>query len=83
MAYLLKRTNGKYKMLERQFLFAEGLDNRPWFKHTIFAPGLWTGYAGATFPGLVESIAAGDTKGVRRWEGIITGQVYKAARLLR
>lgn len=52
--------NTKYKTFERKFLYEEGLDGRSWFKHVIFAPGLWTGYAGATYPGLVESLDAGN-----------------------
>ncbi|KAI9845555.1 MAG: hypothetical protein M1837_004652 [Sclerophora amabilis] len=56
--YEVRKVNSKYKYFERQFLRPEGLDGRPWFKHVVFAPGLWTGYAGATFPGLVESIDA-------------------------
>ena len=55
-----RRVNLKYKGLERQFLYEPGLDGRSWFKHVVFAPGLWTGYAGATYPGLVESFDAGD-----------------------
>lgn len=58
--YHIRKVNDKYKYLERQFLYEQGLDGRPWFKHVVFAPGLWTGYAGATFPGLVESIDAKD-----------------------
>lgn len=58
--YEVRRVNDKYKYLERQFLYQTGLDGRSWFKHVVFAPGIWTGYAGATFPGLVESIAAGN-----------------------
>ncbi len=45
----IHRVNTKYKFLERSFLFEEGLDGRPWFKHVVFAPGLWTGYAGGEF----------------------------------
>lgn len=52
----IRGANNKYKTLERKFLHEEGLDGRNWFKHVIFAPGRWTGYSGATFPGLVESI---------------------------
>ena len=48
--YEVKRVNDKYKYFERQFLHPEGLDSRSWFKHVVFAPGVWTGYAGATFP---------------------------------
>ena len=59
--------NHKYKNLERMFLYEEGLDSRPWFKHVVFAPGLWTGYSGATFPGLVEALneEGGDGIGVK------------------
>lgn len=39
-------TNTQYKYFERYFLFEGGLDSRSWFKHVVFAPGLWTGYAG-------------------------------------
>jgi N-acetylated-alpha-linked acidic dipeptidase len=63
--YDIRKVNGKYKFFERQFLYEPGLDSRPWFKHVVFAPGLWTGYAGATFPGLVESIDMKDWPSVR------------------
>ena len=41
--------NKKYKLLERDFLFEGGLDGRDWFKHVVYAPGLWTGYSGGKF----------------------------------
>jgi N-acetylated-alpha-linked acidic dipeptidase len=78
----IRSTNTKYKFLERQFLYEPGLDSRHWFKHVVFAPGLWTGYAGATYPGLVEALDDGDAEGVEKWTGIITGNVYSAAHLL-
>lgn len=43
------KANRQYKLLERQFLFEGGLDNRSWFKHVVYAPGLWTGYAGGKY----------------------------------
>jgi N-acetylated-alpha-linked acidic dipeptidase len=46
----IRKVNTKYKFLERKFLHANGLDGRSWFKHIVFAPGLWTGYAGGEFP---------------------------------
>jgi N-acetylated-alpha-linked acidic dipeptidase len=42
----IAKANFQYKYFERYFLFEGGLDNRSWFKHVVFAPGLWTGYAG-------------------------------------
>lgn len=77
-----RQINTKYKLLERKFLHAPGLDGRSWFKHVVFAPGRWTGYAGATFPGIVEAIEDGDEERVRRWVGIVEGRVKEAVDLL-
>ena len=57
----IRAANDKYKLLDREFLYENGLDGRDWFKHIVFAPGLWTGYSGATFPGLVESFDDGNS----------------------
>lgn len=48
LGYEIRKVNTKYKYLDRDFIYPEGLDGRPWFKHIVFAPGLWTGYAGGT-----------------------------------
>jgi len=77
--YNIRKVNSKYKNLERQFLYEDGLDSRSWFKHVVFAPGLWTGYAGAVFPGLVESLDEKDYGNAERWVGIIEGLLVKAA----
>ena len=41
---------------ERKLTTAEGLPNRPWFKHQIYAPGFYTGYAAKTMPAVREAI---------------------------
>jgi N-acetylated-alpha-linked acidic dipeptidase len=41
---------------ERKLTTSEGLSNRPWFKHQIYAPGFYTGYAAKTMPAVRESI---------------------------
>lgn len=46
LSFEVRKVNTKYKYLERDFLYPEGLDGRSWFKHVVFAPGLWTGYSG-------------------------------------
>jgi N-acetylated-alpha-linked acidic dipeptidase len=81
--YRVRKVNDKYKYLERQFLYKKGLDGRPWFKHVVFAPGLWTGYAGAVFPGLVEAIDAKDYDNASRWVDIIGEALKKAAKSLK
>ncbi|KAJ9605639.1 hypothetical protein H2200_009488 [Cladophialophora chaetospira] len=80
--YEVKGANEKYKALERQFLFPGGLDDRPWFKHVVFAPGRWTGYAGATYPGLVESFEDKNLTNAQRWSEIIEESLEAATKLL-
>ena len=41
--------------VERQFL-GQGLPNRPWFRHELYAPGLNTGYAPVTLPRLGQAL---------------------------
>ena len=79
----VRKINQGYKYFERSFLYDKGLDGRSWFKHVVFAPGIWTGYSGATFPGLVEAVSNGDEKSVQRWTKIIEGRINKATDLLR
>ncbi|KAK5132887.1 hypothetical protein LTR08_008407 [Meristemomyces frigidus] len=78
----VRTVNSKYKLLEREFLYAPGLDSRTWFKHVVFAPGLWTGYAGATFPGLVEALDDGNSTAIAKWVAIIEEKIVGATGLL-
>ncbi|KAK2768393.1 hypothetical protein FQN54_000248 [Arachnomyces sp. PD_36] len=80
--YQIRTANDKYKTLDRKFLHEEGLDGRNWFKHVVFAPGLWTGYSGATFPGLVESFDNGNSSNAQRWASIIESRIIGAMELL-
>ncbi len=41
---------------EQQLLSENGLPRRPWYKHTIYAPGFYTGYGVKTLPGIREAI---------------------------
>jgi N-acetylated-alpha-linked acidic dipeptidase len=41
---------------ERKLMSAGGLPNRPWYKHEIYAPGYYTGYAVKTIPAVREAI---------------------------
>jgi N-acetylated-alpha-linked acidic dipeptidase len=41
---------------ERKLTNAKGLPNRPWYKHEIYAPGYYTGYAVKTIPAVREAI---------------------------
>ncbi len=41
---------------ERALTREEGLPGRPWYRHQVYAPGVYTGYAPKTMPGIRESI---------------------------
>ncbi len=41
---------------ERYLIYDPGLPGRPWFKHELYAPGLYTGYGVKTMPGIREAI---------------------------
>jgi N-acetylated-alpha-linked acidic dipeptidase len=41
---------------ERALTYSGGLPRRDWFKHEIYAPGLYTGYGVKTLPGVREAI---------------------------
>ena len=41
---------------ERALTREEGLPQRPWFKHHVYAPGQYTGYGVKTLPGVREAI---------------------------
>jgi N-acetylated-alpha-linked acidic dipeptidase len=41
---------------ERKFITQQGLPNRPWYRHQLYAPGFYTGYAAKTMPYVRESI---------------------------
>ena len=47
---------------EQQLLSDNGLPRRPWYKHTIYAPGFYTGYGVKTLPGIREAIEQ------RKWQ---------------
>ncbi|KAL1853682.1 hypothetical protein VTK73DRAFT_8880 [Phialemonium thermophilum] len=82
LGFEIRKVNTRYKFLERKFLYPEGLDGRSWFKHVVFAPGIWTGYAGAVFPGLVESIDTRDEARFLKWVDIIEQAILDAAESL-
>ncbi len=52
--------------LEQDFLAPDGLPDRPWFRHLLFAPGLTTGYAAWPFPELRQAVEESDEELFRR-----------------
>jgi N-acetylated-alpha-linked acidic dipeptidase len=52
--------NTALRAAEEALLNPAGLPKRPWFKHTIYAPGEFTGYAAVVIPGVNEAIDVPD-----------------------
>ncbi|KAI3528823.1 glutamate carboxypeptidase II [Colletotrichum abscissum] len=72
--------NKAYLYLERQFLLPKGagLPGREWYRHAIFAPGLWYGYDGVIFPGVVECLEDGNDEGAAKWLEKIIAAIQRA-----
>ncbi|KAH8780867.1 glutamate carboxypeptidase II [Diaporthe sp. PMI_573] len=58
---LVDQVNSKYRDFQRGFTSQGGLPDRSFFKHVVFAPGVDTGYAPVTYPGITEAVDAGNT----------------------
>lgn len=55
----LSAQNEKLYQAEKALLLEEGLPRRPWYKHSIYAPGFYTGYGVKTLPGVREALEEG------------------------
>ena len=53
---LFQSLNAKLIESERRLTSPEGLPGRDWFRHMIYAPGVYTGYSVKTIPGVREGI---------------------------
>jgi len=54
------KLNAALRDAESALLNEAGLPKRSWYKHTIYAPGEYTGYAAVVIPGVSEGIEAED-----------------------
>lgn len=54
------KLNTALRDAEEALLNEAGLPRRPWYKHLIYAPGEYTGYAAVVIPGVNEGIDAAD-----------------------
>ena len=65
--------NRRLLMAERQWLLADGIPGRPWFKHALYAPKFT--YAALELPGVREAIDAGDWSRARRELGRVVERI--------
>ena len=55
-AATLADVNQKLQDSERHLITQDGLPRRPWYRHMIYAPGVYAGYGAKTLPGVREAI---------------------------
>jgi len=77
-----KKLNQTLREAERALLIPEGLPSRPWYRHTIYAPGRYTGYAAVVIPGVNEAIDKGDRAQTEQQIVVLAAALNRAARLL-
>ncbi len=53
---VIQTINTRLIQSERQLTDVAGLPRRPWYRHLLYAPGYYTGYAVKTMPGVREAI---------------------------
>ncbi|KAF7725324.1 hypothetical protein EC973_009663 [Apophysomyces ossiformis] len=56
----IETVNNQLAFFERSFLDPKGLIGRSWYKHVVYAPGLWTGYSSQVFPNIAEAMDEGN-----------------------
>jgi len=78
----LARLNRALSGAERALLIDSGLPDRPWFRHAIYAPGEYTGYAAVVIPGVNEAIDVRDSGKTSAQLAILAGALIRAAGVL-
>ncbi len=78
----LNKLNATLRATETAFIAEAGLPNRPWYKHTIYAPGEYTGYAAVVIPGVNEALDAKNTAGAETQLLALTKSINAAAQTL-
>jgi len=78
----LTRINQSLRQAERALLIPEGLPNRPWFHHAIYAPGQYTGYAAVVIPGVNEAIDKHDLARTGQQIAVLAAALNRATKVL-
>jgi N-acetylated-alpha-linked acidic dipeptidase len=79
----LAALNHRLIMAERDLIEPAGLPDRPWYRHVIYAPGLYTGYGVKTIPGVREAVDAGNYARAAEQAQIVIRALQRATRSLQ
>src|SRR5262249_23850076 len=76
------RLNRALITAERDLIEPAGLPDRPWYRHVIYAPGLYTGYGVKTIPGVREAVDAGNYARAAEQAAIVIRALQRASSTL-
>ena len=79
----LARVNRALIGAERDLIEPTGLPDRPWYRHVVYAPGLYTGYGVKTIPGVREAVDAGNYARAAEQARLVVRALERAAQTLR
>jgi len=79
----LAKMNRALMMAERDLIEPAGLPDRPWYRHVIYAPGLYTGYGVKTIPGVREAVDAANYTRAAEQAAIVIRALQRATKTLQ
>lgn len=79
----LQRINQALSAVERALTEDRGLRGRPWYRHQIYAPGLYTGYAAQPLPDFRQALEDRNSSNVKEAIERIIEAIRRATEVLR
>jgi N-acetylated-alpha-linked acidic dipeptidase len=79
----LAAINHRLIMAERDLIEPVGLPDRPWYRHIVYAPGLYTGYGVKTIPGVREAVDAGNYTRAAEQAAVVIRALQRATKTLQ
>ena len=73
----LRAMNDAVRSVEQQLLASEGIPNRPWFRHVLYAPR--PTYAAMMLPGILEAVEEKDLVRAQQQVQVLTARLTAAA----
>jgi N-acetylated-alpha-linked acidic dipeptidase len=74
-----KALNAELALAERKLTSDQGLPRRPWVKHVLYAPGVYTGYGAKTIPGVREALEQGRFDEAQEQIGVVAKALQNEA----
>ena len=81
-ASALAQVNALLRQTDQALMIPEGLPKRPWYRHSLYAPGYYTGYGVKTLPGVREAIEQKEWKLAEEQIGKLSAALLRESDLI-